>query len=422
MRICNSLFGWRGLLAAISLAIGVAVAVVAQHTFLDDATAHPPSSGETVRIAAQRAIDGSVRVALQQQVDGGWGERQRPTHGVLPANAPVDEWRVSSALTTTAAGIPDSPLYCVIAHGAPDDYFWQLLRGYSLKAEADLGVNVRFFTSIEGAEQAGAIDRCISDGATVIAATLADPEAVGASLLAAKAAGVRIVTFNSGASEAQAVGSEIHIALDERAVGRLAAETFTARGVSGDVGCVIHEAANISLEERCREFAAGYVGGDVHRIEVHGISNEAAVAVIAERLTDREASPLHGLFTLNGDTMLIAMDAVLQTRDQIEQRVRIGSVGGRPELSSYDREVRESQMLFVMSNMSEAQGYFVTAALRMIDDFHAPAEYVQTTLVLQGTPFIFHRDNFRELRETTAEVIRRIRELQAAADADQAKR
>ncbi|MXV79699.1 MAG: substrate-binding domain-containing protein [Chloroflexi bacterium] len=421
MKIRVRAFGWRSALAAASLVVAVAVTVIAERALFDDATAHPASDGDTVRIAAQRTAEGHVRVALQQQFDGTWGERRRPTLNVLPASAPAGEWRTSSPLTTTGVGIPLSPLYCVIAHGAPDDYFWQLLRGYSLKAEADLGVNVRFITSIDGIEQAAAIDRCVSDGARVIAATLANPEAVNASLLAAKAAGVRIITFNSGAALAQAVGSEIHIALDERAVGRLAAETFTARGVSGDIGCVVHEAANVGLDERCSEFEATYTGGDVRRIDIHGLTDEAAVAAIADSLTEGDAAPLHGLFTLNGDTLVIALEAIVKTRDQVEQRVQVGSVGGKPEVLNFDLPIRQAHLLFTMNNMSEVQGYLITAALRMIDDFHIPAVFVQTTLVLEGSPFIFHNVNFRDFPEATAEAAQRVRELQDAADADEAK-
>ncbi len=407
-------------LTASVLAIAVAVVTLVNVSLFNGATAQREPDGATVRISALKSESGSVRVALQQREPGGvWGDRQHPELNTVGAAARTGAWLNSSPLQLEPPSAQDGPLYCIVAHGAPDDYFWQLLRGYSLKAEADLNANVRFVTSLAGATQASAIDQCVSDSAAVIASTLADPDAVSPSLLAAKAAGVRIITFNSGASHAQAVGSEIHIALDERATGRLAAETFTVRGVEGDIGCVVHEATNVGLDERCAGLADSY-GGTVHRIEVHGLTRDHAVAAIAARLTDREQPELHGLLTMNGDTMLIVLDAILATRDQIEQRVQVGSVGGNPEISRISREDLDAHLLFTMNNMSEVQGYLITAALRMIDDFHIPQAFVQTTLVIEGSPFLFHSANIRNFPEETAELIRRIRELQAAADADEA--
>lgn len=407
-------------LMASALAIAIAATTLVNLALFNGATAQRAPDGPTVRISALKSESGSVRVALQQQqAGGGWSERQHPELNTLGAMARTGAWLNSSPLQLAATSAQGGPLYCVVAHGAPDDYFWQLLRGYSLKAEADLNANVRFVTSLDGATQASAIDQCARDGATVIASTLADPEAVSPSLIAAKAAGVRIITFNSDVSHAHAVGSEIHIALDERATGRLAAQTFADAGVGGDIGCVVHEATNVGLDERCAGLVEAY-SGKVHRMEVHGLSRDLAVAAIAARLTDPEQPALHGLLTMNADTMLVAFDAILETSDQIEQRIRLCSVGAGPEVRNYSRVDREAHLLCVFNNMSEAQGYLITAALRMIDDFHVPQAFVQTTLVIKGSPFIFHSANLRDFPEQAAELRRRFRELQAAADADEA--
>ena len=415
-------FSTRSVVLAIAIAVtaAVVITIAAQHALFDDATAQQESDGATVRISALKSESGAVRVALQQQgANGSWGERQHPDLNTVGVAARTGVWLNSSPLVVTARS-ESRPLYCVIAHGAPDDYFWQLLRGYSLKAEADLNADVRFVTSLDGAAQSAAIDQCVSDGASVIASTLANPDAIRASLSAAKSEGVRLITFNSGAAFAQEVGSEIHIALDETAVGQLAAQTFTQRGVSGDIGCIVHEAANVGLDARCQGLADAYVGGNVHRIAVHGLEHDAAVAALAKRLTDPDAAPLNGLFSLNGDTMLIALDAIVETNDQIDQHVQLGSVGGKPEVLRVSREDRDAHLLFTVNNMSEVQGYLVTAALRMIDGSHTPAVFVQTTLVVEGTPFIFNNANFREFPELTRSWIDRIRALQAAADADEA--
>ena len=55
-----------------------------------------------------------------------------------------------------------------------------------------------------------------------------------------------------------------HVALDEDAVGRIAAEEFMKRDVSGDLLCVIHEPTNRGLEQRCDSLDETYTNGEVH--------------------------------------------------------------------------------------------------------------------------------------------------------------
>jgi ABC-type sugar transport system substrate-binding protein len=64
----------------------------------------------------------------------------------------------------------------------------------------------------------------VADGAFAIAATLATPEAVGAAQRGTVAAGVHVLTFNSGADASRSVGAYAHLGLDDRRGGDLAGE------------------------------------------------------------------------------------------------------------------------------------------------------------------------------------------------------
>ncbi|MYD74319.1 MAG: substrate-binding domain-containing protein, partial [Chloroflexi bacterium] len=233
------------------------------------------SGGSTdVRIGARVLEDGRVEVALQQQLaqyehDDGtiereWGPLLRPAARFVATDAVPNRWYSSSVLTIEVdepappaatdigpyeiAGTPtgnrpfnDQTLFCVVTHGTPGDFFW--FQVYSAFADAaqwnDIGLRGEMHE--HATDQALAIDRCVDDGAAAIATTLADAEALAGSLQRATQAGVRVVTFNSGADRATSVGSSVHVALDEVAVGRMAAEEFSNRGVSGDLLCLLHE-------------------------------------------------------------------------------------------------------------------------------------------------------------------------------------
>ena len=233
-----------------------------------NADGHDAGAGE-VRVATRSLDDGRVEVAVQQRAgDSEWGARQLPDARFLPADVEPGTWRVSSGVPISAGSAESGPLLCIVAHGTTDDFFWRVVKGWSRQASIDSGLNVRFRQSPDGAQQASQIEQCSADGASVIAATLADPDTVRDALLGAKAAGARIITFNSGAEYAASVGSEMHIALDDWAAGRLVGEVFNSKGISGAIGCLLHEEHNVGLVTRCEALTATYTGGDVIEIQL----------------------------------------------------------------------------------------------------------------------------------------------------------
>lgn len=422
MTIRDRSFGWRSVLAIVLVAVAAAViiTIVAGHALVNDAAARAESDSATVRISALRSASGAVRVALQQQdASGAWGEREHPERNTVRATAQAGVWLSSSALSVAVALPPvsDGPLFCIVAHGGRHDRFWRNVRGYSRLAAREAGLNVRFAQSLDGAEQAAAIDQCSADGAVVIASTLADPSAVRESLIAAKTAGARIITFNSGTDLAVTVGSELHIALDETAAGRLAGEEFNARGTEGAIGCVIHEADNIGLEQRCDALAAAYLGGDTVRIRVpEGGDAEQVRQAMTERLLDPEEPSLSALLTLNGGTMGSVLKAVIATAEQFDHHIQVASISPSLTLAEITREQRERHVAFFSSHAGEVQGYLVTAALHMVHQFGPTASFIRSPTILTATPFIFDDSTALTDPAELAETLRRARAILALGD------
>ena len=157
--------------------------------------------------------------------------------------------------------VPDEDnLYCLISHGGEDDLFWGLAVESSVAAAGALHIDVRSESYALAAEQAEAIRRCVADGATGIATTLAEPEVLKPAVREAIEAGIPVVSFNSGAEVASEVGTVMHISLDDREGGRIAADEFNARGIEGNVLCVIHQPTNIGLHDRCDGFEERFTG------------------------------------------------------------------------------------------------------------------------------------------------------------------
>lgn len=409
----------------LSLIAAIASGMIAHHFAFSGVNAESRGNGQEVRVAARSLTDGRVEVAVQQHLGGEWGEIILPRHRFLTADTEPGRWLSSSAivLEATQSAVDDAdltasepePLFCIIAHGASDDHFWRLVRGYAALSAGNIGADIRFAASAEGSEQAAAIDQCSADGASVIASTLADPEAVADSLRAAKSAGSRIITFNSGADIAAAVGSELHIALDDVAAGRLAAEQFNALELSGTVVCLVHEAHNVGLEQRCEALAANYQGGDVTVLRLPVGAHPAVLqAAIAERLLDADAPAVAGMLALNGDTLVVALKAVAETA---EQTVLVGSIGQTLETSTVPREVRQTHRRFVVTDAGDTQGYLITSALHMIHNHIAPPEFILQPAIMLAQPFVLNLTQVQASRDVVMQVNRNILELLANGQA-----
>ena len=384
---------------------------------LGGASAQPEASAAPeIRVQARALEDGRLEVAVQQRGAGGaWGERQLPKQRFVPANAPANRWLSSSALDLSmaapiAASVATKPLHCVIGHGHVDDYFWAIAQSYAERAGRELGLNLRWETHLHGAEQAAAVRQCSADGATVIASTLADPAAVTPALQEADAAGARIITFNSGAEFAHEAGSELHISMDDHATGRLAGERFNAAEVEGEIVCLIHEDVNTGLDDRCDGLAETYAGGAVRPLHIPDDYNREQTKQFAIDLLRGEDAPA-GILALNVDTTLVLMEALGQVRDELDYKPIVGSIGGHPDISRLDLDLRNDHLAFLTNDLGPAQGYLITAALQMVQEFHVPERFVTGTSILKAVPFVINSGAARAADNADA-----LRDLVEASD------
>ncbi len=326
-------------------------------------------------MAASEAVDFGIATSLSTAI---MAAQAPPPPGESPAfYAFVREFRPNRT--------PADDLFCIVGHGPPGafgdsttDTFWGRLGATAGTAGADLGTNARV---IHGGSdgQAAAIGECIEAGASVIATTLADAEQVAEPIAAARAAGIPVVTYNSGAESAARVGSVLHIALDDYRGGVLAGERFQAEGVEGKVLCVLHEANNVGLEQRCDGFAEGY-GGEVERFPIHHLADRNAVAQTFFGLVSGPDAPA-GIITLNGNTGILLGVAISRTGSDV-----VGATFG-VELVNVT-QVLSGALLFVVEDHPLVQGYLTTATMSLANILDAPADVYLGSSVLYIVPRI----------------------------------
>lgn len=255
--------------------------------------------------------------------------------------------------------------YCLIRHGAGD--FWDIAddAAWSAALHARIGLRGYRFTNAE--EHSDAIRDCVAGGATALTTTLGDPEGVRDALAEAQAAGVRVVSFNSGANAAADLGSALHIAVDERAIGQKAGDAFNRHEVSGDILCVIHEPGNIGLSERCEGLDAAYEGGSVEVFPVYTAGGlESGVQLLARRLGE---GGVGAVFTLSSDAAFGASLAL----GQAQSDARLATVGFN---GSVYQQALQGQILFAVWDLPMLQAYLSVASMLLADQMQIrPAEW-----------------------------------------------
>ena len=264
---------------------------------------------------------------------------------------------------------PDN-LYCVISHGSDEDLFWGLSAESSVAAAGALGVEMRIEVYSSGAEQADAIRRCAHEGAVAIATTLAEPDLLKPAVQEAIAAGIPVVSFNSGVEEAAEVGTALHISLDDHQAGRLAGEEFNARGIEGLALCVIHEPNNQGLHDRCDGLEETF-NGDVERWSIS--DREFTVAELSTRLRAGDVSVVLGLSSSIG---VQVRSAIFGTRAE----VRGATFGFSRTIAEY---VADGRLMFAIFDHPEIQSYLAGVGAYLLERWRIdPSAYFNSAQML----------------------------------------
>ncbi|HEY7596354.1 MAG TPA: sugar ABC transporter substrate-binding protein [Actinophytocola sp.] len=269
----------------------------------------------------------------------------------------------SAAETTSGGGggggaaefDPDAPLdFAVITHGTEGDAFWSVVKNGAEAAGRELGVKVTYVSNGDPGAQAKLIDNAVAQGKTGLVVSMANPDALKESVQAAVKAGIPVVTINSGADRSKEFGAIAHVGQDEKIAGRAAGERFKDAGKKKML-CVIHEAGNTGLNDRCEGAKEGF-GGNVENLQVD-ISNP----------TDIEAR-IKGALQTNPD-----VDAVLTLSSQVADRAVAAAqgAGSDAEIATFDLNtgvvdaIRDGRILFAVDQQQYEQGFLPIMMLKL---------------------------------------------------------
>jgi simple sugar transport system substrate-binding protein len=258
------------------------------------------------------------------------------------------------AETTTTADSGDAVTqrdlrFVVVSHGQASDPFWSVAANGVDAAANDMGVSVEYQApgTFDMVEMSQIIDAAVASQPDGLVVTIPDADALGDSIRAAVAAGIPVISMNSGSDDFADLGVLVHVGQTEYEAGLIAGQQFAAEGV-GSAICINQEVGNTALDDRCQGFEDG-LGVDVDVIPVDLADPTGTQETVAGAL---QANPVEGILTL-GPTGAMPTLAALTEGGQLGT-IKFATFDMSPEVLE---AIGNGDMLFAIDQAQYLQGY-----------------------------------------------------------------
>ncbi|MGB0969126.1 MAG: sugar ABC transporter substrate-binding protein [Halocynthiibacter sp.] len=199
----------------------------------------------------------------------------------------------------------------VVSHGQANDPFWSVVKNGVDMAAAHTGANVSYRApeTFDMVAMSQLIDAAVNQEPDGIVVSIPDADALGPSIEKAVAAGIPVISMNSGSDVSKSLGALLHVGQDEYDAGKAAGERLAAMGGTNGI-CVNQEVGNVALDLRCEGFAAGF-GGTSTVIPTGNDPAEVEAKIKAALDSDESIDTIMGLgASLVGEPSVAAVKAV----------------------------------------------------------------------------------------------------------------
>jgi simple sugar transport system substrate-binding protein len=293
---------------------------------------------------------------------------EKDTHG----NAKTSTGGSSTVNLTQGSNLT----FAMVTH-SDEGSFWSVVKKGAQQAAKDEGVKLIWSPSNNDPQkQAQLIDAAVSQKVDGLAVSVPNADAIKGSLAKAKAAGIPIITLNSGADQFKELGAITHVGQTEEIAGEAAGQKLKAAGVK-KVLCVVHEQNNIGLQQRCDGVKKGF-GGPVTNQQVKGTEDIATTQTEIKSKLQADKS-FDGVIALNPDIASAAVTAVKGA----SSNAKIATFDLTPNVI---KDIKAGTVLFAVDQQQYLQGYLPIVFLKL---FKTNANTVGGGLpVLTGPGFV----------------------------------
>lgn len=241
----------------------------------------------------------------------------------------------------------------MVTHGEASSRFWAIVRNgaETARRQMDVVVSYRAPETYSLERMVRLVDQAIADRPDGLVVSLPE-KGMGPAVRRAVAAGIPVVSINSGSDSALALGVISHIGQPEDRAGEAAGERLT-KGGARRILCVNQQVGNVGLDARCRGLARAVrkVGGRSFVVEIDDLDDRSA-QVIADAIREHDADAILALNSAGGTW---SVQAVQKT-----PRVKVATFDLGPDVL---RAVQQGRILFAVDQQAYLQGYLPVVLL-----------------------------------------------------------
>lgn len=301
---------------------------------------------------------------------------------------------VFSAAPPAAAQQQQQIRVIVVSHGQANDPFWSVVRNGVQRAAEDARIQVDYRApdTFDMVRMGQLIDAAVTQRPNGLVVSIPDASALAPAIQRAVAAGIPVVSMNSGSDVAGRLGALLHVGQDEFDAGKAAGNRLKEMG--GRIGlCVNHEVGNVALDRRCDGFREGFGG----QVTILPVSNEPAEIRSRVRAALAANAAIDTVMALGAS--LAGEPALAAVRDA-------GGIG-RIRVASFDlsanmlRAVAAGEAAFLIDQQQYLQGYLPVTFLAL----HARFGLIPGGNVPSG-PNLITREKAAQVVELSARGIR----------------
>jgi simple sugar transport system substrate-binding protein len=300
----------------------------------------------------------------------------------------------------TASSCPASRAnlkFYVVTHGQASDPFWSVVKKGVDQAAKDMCVTAIYespaSTTFDVVAMSHLIDTAVAAHPAGLVVSIPDPTGLGPSIKAAVAAGIPVISINSGSDVAKSLGVLVHIGQTEEQAGIGGGQKMGAAGVKHAL-CVNQEVGNAALTLRCKGFQEGLAqtGGTVKVIGVN-LSSPTQTQQTIEAALQHDPT-IDGILTL-GPTGASPAIKALQDLNKL----------GQIKLATFDlssdvlNAIKKGQMLFAIDQQQYLQGYLPIVLLTL---YKTNLNTIANDILQTGPGFVTS-DNVNQVIQLTAQ-------------------
>jgi simple sugar transport system substrate-binding protein len=246
--------------------------------------------------------------------------------------------------------------FAVITHGTAGDAFWNVVKNGAEAAGKQLGVQVQYNSDGDPVAQSKLVDNAVAQHVDGLVVSMANPDALKASIENAVHAGVPVITINSGEDRSAGFGAIAHVGQSEGLAGQGAGTRLKQAGKT-KLLCVIHEAGNIGQNQRCD--GAKQTFGNVTTLQVD-INNPTDAQSRIKAALQSDAS-IDAVLALNSQIAALAVQAAKNA----SSKAQVATFDLNADVVS---GIQSGDLLFAVDQQQYEQGYLPIVFLKLYKD------------------------------------------------------